>query len=223
MRGATFWLVITLGLAALFLVPFFVFEGQILAWVEVFRERKHADLYVAAFVVGALVVDGLLPVPSSLVTALGGGTLGFVPGTLVAWLGMTLGCMVAYAVGRRGGGLLRRSTGAAAALDQAAAWVDRYGVLAVVLARPMPVVAEMSAIYAGMTRLAWSRFLVFVALANLGVTALYAGLGAYGRRESSFALALAASLVLPGLGWVWTRVQRAVRSRTDRHADPPAR
>ena len=48
----------------------------------------------------------------------------------------------------------------------------------------------------------WSRFLVVVSLANLGLSAAYAALGYYAGQEGNLAVALAASIALPLAGTV---------------------
>lgn len=209
MRALAFWLSLTAVLATLIIAPFLLYEAEITAWVEAFRTDVHGRVYVAAFVVVALVLDVVLPVPSSLVIAFAGATLGVVAGTVVAWLGMTGGCIWAYAMGRRGGSALGRSASVQPVLEQAQRWAARYGPLAIVLTRPVPVLAEIAAVYAGMTRVEWTRFVVYAGLANVGVAGLYAGLGAAGRSEESFALAFAASLLLPGVGWAVARARRS--------------
>ena len=69
----------------------------------------------------------------------------------------------------------------------------RLGPLVLVLARPVPVLAEASVLLFGTTRLSWWWFLVPVALSNLGIAAVYSALGDL----VAFWIALPASVALP--------------------------
>ena len=48
-------------------------------------------------------------------------------------------------------------------------------------------------------------FLQLTTLSNLGISLVYAGLGAWARDLNSFSLALTASVVLPGLAMLWRK------------------
>ena len=96
------WSVVLAGLLALILVPFLLFESQLTAWTtQALDGRSPAVL--AAIIAGGLASDLLLPVPSSVLSTMAGHELGFVPGTLTSWLGMTIGCLLGYSLGRWGG------------------------------------------------------------------------------------------------------------------------
>jgi 3-dehydroquinate synthase len=69
-----------------------------------------------------------------------------------------------------------------------------------VLLRGVPVLAEGSVIFAGLAGMPIGRFLLITSTANLCISAAYAGAGAYALGAGSFAAALAAAILLPGLG-----------------------
>jgi len=71
--------------------------------------------------------------------------------------------------------------------------LQRLLLVALVLARPVPVLAEASVLLAGTARLSWSWFLAPVALSNLGIAAAYCALG----NLAQLPAALAASVALP--------------------------
>ena len=105
---------------------------------------------VAAAVVGVtlLVVDAFVPVPSSAVMVALGATFGLVGGIALSVIGSVGGFALAYAVGRRSRGSV------ASAVDRrdvvrGTALIRRWGVLAIVASRPLPLVAETVAISAG--------------------------------------------------------------------------
>ncbi|MGB7317130.1 MAG: hypothetical protein WBC85_04110, partial [Planktotalea sp.] len=87
----------------LIILPFILFEEQIEKTVDWAIETAPGAPHLAALIGGALTLDVILPVPSSLINAVAGATLGFSLGTLVCWIGMTLGCLFGYWIGATGG------------------------------------------------------------------------------------------------------------------------
>lgn len=102
--------------------------------------------FAAAVGVGLLIGDVVLPVPSSLVMLAHGALFGVGLGTLLSLLG-TVGAAVAGVwIGRRSERLLGVSAGER---RRAQDLVDRWGAVAVVATRPVPVLAEAVVIMAG--------------------------------------------------------------------------
>jgi membrane protein DedA with SNARE-associated domain len=82
---------------------------------------------------------------------------------------------------------------------------ERFGPRLLVLVRALPVLAEASVLLFGATRLSWRRFLLPVALANLGIAAAYSVFGYFGRTENVTFYVLAASVALPLLATTMVR------------------
>jgi uncharacterized membrane protein YdjX (TVP38/TMEM64 family) len=194
MRWALLWFV----LLALVLVPFLVFEKQfeqLATWLS----QGHASGWATGGAIGALLAfDVFLPVPSSIVSTGAGVLLGFWLGAAVVWVGMTAGCLVGYAFGARAAGAARRLVGEAS-LTRAATNMDRYGRWAILLCRPIPVLAEASVVFAGLVRTPLVPFLLLTAGSNLGIALAYAAVGAYSMEARSFLLTFFGALALPGL------------------------
>ncbi len=170
------------------------------------RVQQHP---VAAFwlVAGFLATDILLPVPSSIVSTLGGAALGAVGGTLASWSGMMVSCALGFWLGRVGRPLGRRLAGEEE-LARLETLERRFGDWMIVIARPVPVLAEASTILAGMGKMRFSRFLVMSAIANLAVSAVYAVIGSLSRHIDAFLPAFGASLLLAGVAIVIGRRHR---------------
>ena len=110
------------------------------------------------------------------------------------------GCLLAYVVGQRGSEAARRFIGEEG-IAKASALVQRYGDMALVLCRPVPVLAEASVVFAGLVRSDYGRFLRLTATSNLGIAAGYAAVGAFSRSldSYSFFIAFIGALLLPGV------------------------
>jgi uncharacterized membrane protein YdjX (TVP38/TMEM64 family) len=150
---------------------------------------------LALVIVAFLAADVVLPVPSSVMSTAAGFLFGAVAGSALTFTGMTLGCAIGYALGRRGGAYL------VPALERAAlaAHAQRYGFGALALARAVPVLAEASVLLADAARMEPRPFLLAVLPANLGIAIIYAVAGAVSASAGTFLLALAAALLLPFL------------------------
>ncbi len=201
MRWALLW-VIVIGLV---LIPFFLFEEEFNAWAAQLTGGGVPRALAAAAIAALLASDVLLPVPSSIVSTGAGVLLGFVTGTAVVWGGMMVGCVIAYALGARAAGAARRLVGAES-LRRAEALAARHGAWAIVICRPVPVLAEASTIVAGLVHAPLRPFLALTAMANLGIAAGYAAVGAFAMRVESFLLAFAGALLIPALALAVARV-----------------
>ena len=73
----------------------------------------------------------------------------------------------------------------------------RWGPLAVVVSRPLPLVAEAAAILAGATGMGWREFLLAAGGGNLAIALVWSIAGALGQQADSLQWMLIGSLVVP--------------------------
>ena len=204
------WAVLWIVLIGLVLLPFLLFAEQFNAFAAQLTRGGYARWLVAVGVFGLLALDVLLPVPSSIVSTAAGLLLGFVAGALTVWTGMMAGCALGYAVGARGSAAARQLVGDAG-LARAANLVRRYGDVTIVLCRPIPVLAEASVVFAGLTHAPVTRFARLTALSNLGIALGYTAFGAYSLRLNSFLVAFLGAVILPALFILISRLTFARR------------
>jgi uncharacterized membrane protein YdjX (TVP38/TMEM64 family) len=192
------WVVLWTLLIAIVLVPFLLFEKQFEQLATWLAQGNASGWATAAAILALLALDVFLPVPSSIVSTGAGVLLGFWTGAAVIWVGMTLGCLIGYVFGAYAAAPARRLVGADG-LMRASKVMDRYGLLAIVICRPIPVLAESSVVFAGLVRSPFTPFLWLTALADLGIAIAYAAVGAFSMQAGSFLLTFAGALALPGL------------------------
>ncbi|MBC8031685.1 MAG: TVP38/TMEM64 family protein [Pyrinomonadaceae bacterium] len=172
--------------------------------------------------VSLLIADVLLPVPSSLVMVAHGALFGVLKGTLLSLLGSMGAALVGFAIGRRGGKLLDRLVTPAerARADQMLA---RWGALAVALTRPVPLLAETTAIMAGASPLAWRRMALASLVGSLPPSLIYAFTGAAVVNFQSTAMMFGAVLLATGSFWVVGRLldRYLSKRRNRRDAEQP--
>jgi uncharacterized membrane protein YdjX (TVP38/TMEM64 family) len=194
MRWALLWTL----LIAIVLLPFFFLEPQFNAVAERITQSGASRSMAAAGIFALLALDVFLPVPSSIVSTAAGVLLGVLQGTAVVWGGMMTACVLGYVAGVRAIGLARWIAGAGN-LQRADDLMRRYGNLAIVMCRPVPVLAEASVIFAGIVRVPFRPFVWLTAMSNLGIALGYAAFGAFSMRLDSFLVAFVGALLLPGI------------------------
>ena len=208
------WALIGLATLAAIIVPFVLFGARVDAWTVGLIEgpRQHPAI-VSLLLGGMLGSDILLPVPSSIVSTACGIFLGFFVGTMVSWVGMVVSCCLGYLLALRlGRPFVSRMVGRRS-MSHFEHLQKHYGDWVVVLARPIPVVAEISVLVAGLGRMPFWRFFWLSSFSNLGISMVYAGIGAFSVNLNAFLPAVAGSVLIPGLGMLWVRWRSALRSR----------
>jgi len=168
----------------------------------------------AAIGLTLLVVDVVLPVPSSVVMVLHGALFGAVVGSLLSVAGAVGATVVGYLVGRGGAPLVAR-VAPPAEQDRAAALLGRWGPLAIVVTRPLPLLAETTAIVAGTTRaLTVPRVALWAGVGAVAPAVAYAVAGSSAAGGADLPLVFAVVLALAGVTWL-------VGRRTAAPADRP--
>ena len=197
----TYW-ILMLGMSLAFLALFGLVEVlhvPLLTNPHPFLDR--AGLWGAALIgAGLLIADVFLPVPASLVMVAHGALFGIVGGTLVSLAGSMGGAALGFAVGRWGGAALHRWV-PADERRRADELLRQWGDLAVIVTRPVPILAESVSILAGTSPLGWRRFLGACFLGNLPTCVLYAVTGATTTRLDNAFLMFGLVVAVAGLVW----------------------
>jgi uncharacterized membrane protein YdjX (TVP38/TMEM64 family) len=196
-----YWL-LAAGMVALFLALFGLTEALGIsflhdpsAWMG-----RRGGLAAAAAGFGLLVADVFIPVPASIVMVAHGALFGTFAGAALSLAGSMGATWLGFAVGRRGGPLLARLV-TPAEKARADALLRKYGALAVLVSRPIPLLAETVAILAGASPMGWGRMTVAALAGNLPACLLYALAGASSRSFENGLLMMVPVLILAGLFW----------------------
>ncbi|MEP1143296.1 MAG: VTT domain-containing protein [Henriciella sp.] len=197
------WLSFVIIFLTTIAIPFALLEGPAEAWgaaaLEWSGERPGS---IAVLVIGALTADVLLPVPNGLTNTLAGAVLGWGTASVVIWIGLMLGCLFGYGVGRFAGRPIAERLVGADDLVAAEDLASRISVTGLIVSRPVPMFAELATLSAGLTRLPIATFLLATAIANIGVAVVFAGLGAAALNSGSATLAYVGVAVLPAVCWL---------------------
>lgn len=161
----------------------------------------HGGILAAVVGVSLLIADVLLPVPSSLVMVAHGALFGVVGGTLLSLLGSLGAAMFGFALGRRGGRMLERLV-TPAERERADDLLKHWGALAIIVTRPVPLLAETVAIMAGTSSLGWARAMLAALAGSLPPALLYAITGASVANLQNTTLVFVFVILMAGVFWV---------------------
>lgn len=192
------------ALCGLFLALFGVATALDITWLtDPGPMLERSGLWALAGI-ALLAADVVLPTPSSLVMIAHGALFGVFFGTVFSLLGSTAGAAIAFLAGRRSSGLLRRLA-AEPPKHRALNLHRRWGTVAVIVSRPVPVLAESVAVLAGASALGWRRFLGAALLGNLPTCALFAAAGAADTGLDPAFHALGLGLLIAAVWWLGAR------------------
>lgn len=173
-----------MGLLALFFAGTFVVltatgvvtVEKIEAWLTAAQSAN--PFWVGAIVAALLFADLFIAVPTLTTLLLGGFFIGAFYGALAGSIGLLAAGITGYWISRRYGDLLAvRIVRDEAEREKAADMFRRHGPVVILLARAAPILPEVSACMAGLTRMPFRKFFALW-LANVipySVLAAYAG------------------------------------------------
>jgi len=212
-------LIIGLALSVVFLATFgigvaagFLQAEPLTDWLEAQHDAPGGRWVIAATIIALLAADIVLGIPATPLMIAAGALLGPWWGGAASGIGATLAGVIGYFACRGLGRGYYDKHIAGEQATRAQTLFDRYGLLALVLVRGLPILPEVLACLAGLSRLSAWRFVAMFAL----VTVPWAILHAIAGDLSDWAQPWPAVIVLIGLpalawtiGWrTWRRARR---------------
>jgi uncharacterized membrane protein YdjX (TVP38/TMEM64 family) len=156
----------------------------------------------AAAILALLAVDVFLPVPSSIVMILSGALFGTIAGGAISLLGSLIGNVAGYETMRRFGPAVCARFVKREDLDRMLPVFERYGAVAIILSRPLPVVMETLSLVAGLFRMPRGKFVVSSIVGTLPICFLYAYAGASALASRTVVPALFVFVCVPAVAWL---------------------
>jgi len=162
--------------------------------------------FIAAVVgTGLLIIDIVLPVPSSLIMIANGALFGLVLGGMLSLLGGLGSSLVGFWIGRRSTRLVQRFV-PEDERRQADRLMERWGMIAIIATRPIPLVSETLSIVAGGTSLRWRAMIGASVLGLVPGAAIYAATGVYAVTLESSVWSFVVVLVVALAFWLAGKV-----------------
>jgi uncharacterized membrane protein YdjX (TVP38/TMEM64 family) len=163
------------------------------------------SLSSALVLIGLLLVDLVLPIPSSPVMVMSGAVFGALRGGLLSFAGSLACSLAGFEIARRFG-----ARGAARLLgDEDVAQLEktfqRQGAGAVFVTRSLPVVKETLSVVAGLSRMKRSTYWIAATAGTIPEAFLCAYAGAASREIGNIMPAVLILMALAGVGWMYSR------------------
>ncbi len=171
------WLI--LGVLCAIIIPFCLFEEAINNAFEAATASQETTFILASILFCALALDIFLPVPSSLASTMCGVVLGFVGGFLLSFMAMNVSCLLGYLLGRLCSDKARQMIGDKE-MHLLQHFFARHQTLLLVALRAVPVLAEASVLFAGLSRTPPLKTALLLLVANAAVSLPYAYVGVMG-------------------------------------------
>ena len=143
-----------------------------------------------------LASDILLPVPSSIVMFMNGFVLGPIPGSVLSLGSLLSGSVIGYLLGKFSSmGLKAKNE------SQAHLFLEKYGALAILMSRGIPILSESVCIVCGYNKMPFKQYLVYNLIGYFPLCQLFALCGSVGYNKKVFLLSLGFSLVISAAFW----------------------
>lgn len=162
-------------------------------------------IFNSLLVIFALTADVLLPVPNGLTNTIAGAILGFYIAIPIIWIGLTLGAIVGFTIGKFAAKPIARRILSENELKNSEDLSKKFGIGILLLSRPAPAFAEISTVAAGMSGMSWLTFLFVMTISNFFVSVIYALIGATALTSQSASIAFIGIAIIPFLFWLLAR------------------
>jgi len=208
------WPLILLLIATFVIASALLVEGPLNDPIGAAVERLLAEPgpVAALSIVVILVVDVFIPIPSSVVMIVSGVLFGVIGGAVLSLVGSLGGNLLGFELARRHGRRVSARLVGAGQLERMEIVFERYGAVAIILSRPVPVLMETLSLVAGLARMQRGTFLATSLLGTIPACLIYAFAGASAKDAGSLIPAFAAALAVPAVGWgLWQKLR--VRQR----------
>ena len=159
-------------------------------------------MYKRQLVISALTADVFLPVPNGLTNTLAGAILGFYLSIPIIWIGLTLGSLVGFAIGKYAAKPFAMKLLSKEDLERSEEISKKFGIGILLIARPAPAFAEISTVAAGLAGMKTITFLLVMILSNLLVSVVYAFIATAAITNQSASLVFIGIAVIPLLFWL---------------------
>lgn len=193
--------IVALVIAILITVSFVIVEALGIPFLTDPAERMNEGGWIAAVIGGGLLLlDVFIPIPSSVIMIAHGAIFGILGGFVLSFVASVGGAMIGWWVGHRGSVWMDRIV-SPQERAQANAFIERYGLLAIIISRLIPIVAETVAIMSGTTQMGWRKVLIATSIGAAPPALIYAIAGEATDDFASGVLVAAAVILLAGIAW----------------------
>jgi uncharacterized membrane protein YdjX (TVP38/TMEM64 family) len=172
----------------------------------------NANTTVTALLsIGLLASDIILPVPSSVLMLLNGKLFGIVNGTIISATGMVLSTVAGYGIGM----VFKRRIGhfiSYRSREESERIFRRWGFIALIISRPIPLLSESISIITGINRMRPSVMLLSTIAGSVPGAFVYAYYGSMSNNVSTQYFSFLLVLGIAALAWLFSTGFRRLHS-----------
>jgi uncharacterized membrane protein YdjX (TVP38/TMEM64 family) len=205
---------IFLGLSVLFLIPFLIWGDAMEVWLS----TEGAVDWLNGFETwawfagtGLLLLDFILPIPGTAVMSALGFVYGPVLGGFIASMGSFLAGLFAYTLCRFMGPRIARKLLGDKDYDRGVTLFSDAGGWIIVISRWLPLLPEVVACMAGLTRMPLGKFVLALACGSIPLGFVFATIGSTGSNNPTMAILLSAGI--PPI--LWLIAQHFLKKQSD--------
>ncbi len=178
------------------IVMFLIFENLETYFTNLLQgSSKHILTYsLVSFIV--LASDIILPVPSSIVMYTNGYVLGMAGGSAISLAALMVGSVVGYYLGKYTSIGLKTSDD-----EKANNILSRYGSMAIIISRGIPIIAESVCIVCGYNKMNFKNYFILNLVGYIPLCLMYAFFGTWGYDKNIFLISFAISFAVSVLFW----------------------
>jgi uncharacterized membrane protein YdjX (TVP38/TMEM64 family) len=179
------------------ILVFLIFENMEQYFVDLLQMNTAQKNKYAMISFLVLCADIILPVPSSIVMYSNGLILGLIQGAILSMLSLNIGAILGYYLGKYS------SMGLKANEDpKATQFLHKYGALALLLTRGIPILSESIAIICGYHKMAFKQYMIYNIIGYLPLCLLYAYFGSVGYNKNNFLLSFVCAVLISACFWL---------------------
>ncbi|MEM7132819.1 MAG: VTT domain-containing protein [Chloroflexota bacterium] len=206
------------------LVIFILFEQANLPILQIpDRFMEAQSISMALLSIALLILDIFLPIPASLIMIANGAMYGLLLGTLLSLIGSVGATLTGFAIGKRSRTWVANHMVSEQQMDAAQEMFARWGMVAIIITRPMPLLAETTAIVAGTSGMSVQQLLISAIAGALPTAAIYALVGNFAMRFHSAMWSFLLVMGVATIFWLLTygRFQNESFSKRDQRTQRP--
>jgi uncharacterized membrane protein YdjX (TVP38/TMEM64 family) len=199
---------VSLALTMLISIPFILFGDDITRWSQTLLSDQSTKIAVVIIVVTLLMLDIVLPIPSSLICIAAYALLDSGTAFVVVTTGLTLTYVFGHIIGATVGLAATKRIFVDAEMAKLAALTAGKRYAAIVLSRPLPVLAEGTSMYLGAIGTPLLPASITALFSSIGLAAMYGWIATSAQGQASIWLTLFASMLLPAGFWLVSKMIR---------------
>lgn len=178
------------------LAIFLMFENIESFFGDLLNQARDNPLRYAALSFVILVSDIVLPVPSSIVMYSNGVILGLVRGFSLSLVSVILFSVIGYFIGFGSSAVLKSEADVSANKI-----LEKYGYLAILITRGIPILSESVCIVCGFNRYNFAVYLIMNIVGYIPVCLIYAYFGSIAADRNLFIISFLCSLFIAFILW----------------------